>query len=150
MRVWLERALNGCKPADEESAGVLKRIPMGTTFEADVVTRRSRSGSWHRRYWLLMSLIAENCESVEIEPGVVLPITDSDSAHVACKYLTGLYDSYAVKGGVVRLLKSTAFDKMSAEEWEAYWVKLLRAVHTTILPGVGLGAVEDEIARLAS
>lgn len=150
MRVWLERSLNGCKPALEESAAVLKKIPLGTTFEADVITRKSRSGAWHRRYWVLMSMIAENCENVEIEPGVTLPITDSESAHVACKYLTGLYDSYAVKGGVVRLLKSTAFDRMTGEEWERYWVKLLCAVHTKILPGVESGAIEDEIARLAS
>lgn len=146
----MERSLNGCKPADEEASDVLKRIPMGTTFEADVVTRKTRSGAWHRRYWMLMSMIAENCEQVEIEPGVVLPITDAESAHVACKYLTGLYDSYAIKGGVVRLLKSTAFEKMEAEAWEKYWVKLLRAVHMTILPGVEIAEVEDEIARLAS
>jgi hypothetical protein len=150
MRIWLERSLNGCKASDEEAAAVLKKIPLGTTFEADVITRKSRSGSWHRRYWALCSMIAENCERVEVEPGMVLPITDSESAHVACKYLTGLYDSYAIKGGVVRILKSTAFDRMSAEEWERYWVKLLRAVHDKILPGVEIDAVENELARLAS
>lgn len=150
MRVWLEKSLNGCKPADDESSAVLKKIPLGTTFEADVVTRRTRSGAWNRRYWVLMSMIAENCERVEVEPGMVLPITDSESAHVACKYLTGLFDSYAIKGGVVRLLKSTAFDRMTGEEWERYWVKLLRAVHEKILPGVEPGAIEEELAKLAS
>lgn len=150
MHIWLERTLNGCKPADEESSTVLKRIPLGTTFEADVKTRRPRSGAWHRRYWALMSMIADNCERVEIEPGVWLPITSSESAHVACKYLTGLFDSYAIKGGVVRLLKSTAFDAMTLDEWTTYWQRLLRAVHEKILPGVEIPAVEEELARLAS
>lgn len=150
MRIWLDRSLNGCKPSDEEAAAVLKKIPLGTTFEADVVTRRTRSGAWNRRYWVLMSMIAENCENIEVEAGMTLPITSSESAHVACKYLTGLYDSYTIKGGVVRLLKSTAFDRMTNEEWERYWVKLLRAVHEKILPGIEPGAIEDEIAKLAS
>jgi len=150
MKVFLDRTPFGCKPSDEDSAAVLKRIPIGTTFEADVTTRKLRSAAWGRRYWLLMSMIAANVESVEIEPGVRLPITDRESAHVAMKYLTGLYDSYAIKGGVVRLIKSTAFEKMSAEEWAAYWQVVLRKVHEVILPGVDIPEVENEIARMAS
>lgn len=150
MRVWLEKSLNGCKPSDQESADVLKKFPLGTTFEADVMVRRTRSGAWHRRYWALMSMIAENCERVEVEPGMVLLVTDSESAHVACKYLTGLFDSYTIKGGVVRLLRSTAFERMDAHQWEIYWKKLIRAVHEKILPGVEPGAIEDELAKLAT
>ncbi len=150
MKAWLERTPFGCKPADEDSAAVLKRIPLGTTFEADVITRKSRSGAWHRRYWVLMSMIASNVEQVEIEPGVVLPIRDAEGAHVAIKYLTGLFDSYAVQGGVVRLLRSTAFDKMGADEWAAYWPKVLDAIHQHILPGIDIPEVEQELARMAS
>ncbi len=150
MRVWLERTLVGCKPADADSAAVLARIPLGTTFEGDVVTRKSRSGAWHRRYWLLMGKIAENVEHVEIEPGVTLPVRSAEDVHVAVKYATGLYDQYAITGGVVRLLKSTAFDKMDADEWAAYYPRVLDAVHRVILPGIDVAEIEQEIARLAS
>ena len=95
-------------------------------------------------------MIAANVESVEIEPGVRLPITDRESAHVALKYATGCYDSYAIKGGVVRLLKSTAFDRMDADEWAAHWKRVLDAVHQKFLPGIESRLIEDEIARLAS
>lgn len=150
MRAWFEKSLNGCKPADDETAAMLKKFPLGTTFEADVVVRRTRSGAWNRRYWVLMSMIAENCERVEVEPGMVLPVTNAESAHVACKYLTGLFDSYTIKGGVVRLLRSTAFERMDAHQWEAYWKRLIRVVHEKILPGVEVGAIENELAKLAS
>ncbi|MGP1667492.1 MAG: hypothetical protein ACTS5I_16620 [Rhodanobacter sp.] len=150
MKVWLIRSLSGYQPADEDSAGVLKRFPVGTTFEADVVTRKMRSGLWHRKYWVLCSMLAANLDQVEVEPGLVLPIRDAESAHVAIKYATGLFDSYAIKGGVVRLLKSTAFDKMEADEWAAYWSKVLDAVHQRFLPGIEIPAVEEELARLAS
>lgn len=150
MKAWLERTPFGCRPADDDSAAVLKRIPLGTTFEADVITRKSRSGAWHRRYWLLMSMLASHVESVEIEPGVCLPIRSAEDAHTALKYMTGLFDQFAIEGGVVRLLKSTAFDKMDADQWAAYWPRVLDAVHTKFLPGVSLPEVEQEIARMAS
>lgn len=150
MRCWLERTLTGCRAADDDSAAVLKRIPLGTTFEADVVTRKLRSTAWHRRYWLLMSMLASNVESVEIEPGIVMLIKSSDDAHTAIKYATGLYDTFAIEGGVVRLLKSTAFDRMDWDQWTAYWPRVLDAVHHKFLPGVSIPDVEQEIARLAS
>lgn len=150
MKIWLERTLSGCRAADDESADVLKRLPVGTTFEADVVTRRTRSGAWHRRYWALMTILASNCECVEVETGLTLPIRDAESAHVACKYATGLFDSYTLRGGVVRVIKSTKFDKMDADEWAAYWHKLVHIVSERFLPGVGIPEIEAEIARLAA
>lgn len=146
----MDRTPFGCKPSDAESEAVLKRIPIGTTFEADVITRKSRSTAWNRRYWLLMSMLASNLDHVEVEPGVVLRITDSESAHVAMKYCTGLFDSYVLEGSVVRIVKSTAFDKMTPEEWAAYWVRVLDAVHAKFLPGVENRFIEEEIARMAS
>lgn len=95
-------------------------------------------------------MLASHVEAVEIEPGVRLPIRSADDAHTAIKYATGLYDQFAIETGVVRLLKSTAFDKMNFEEWAAYWPRVLDAVHTKFLPGVALPEVEQEIARMAS
>lgn len=147
----MDRTPFGCKPSDAESEAVLKRIPLGTTFETDVITRKSRSGQWHRKYWALMSMLASNLESVEVEPGLILPIRNSDDAHVAMKYATGLFDSYVLKGGgCVRLIRSTAFDRMDADEWAAYWMKVLDAVHRVFLPGVEIPEMENEIARMAS
>lgn len=150
MKLRLTRTLSGYQPADEDAAGVLKRFPIGTTFEVDVVTRKTRSGAWHRRYWALMNLLAQNLEQVEVEPGMVLPIKDAESVHVAMKYATGLFDSYAIKGGVVRLLRSTAFDRMEPEEWERYWQRVLAATHERFLPSVELHELQDEIGKLAS
>lgn len=150
MKAWLERTPFGCRPADEDSAAVLKRIPLGTTFEADVITRKSRSTQWNRRYWLLMSMLASNLDHVEVEPGVVLRITDSESAHVAMKYATGLYDQYVLEAGMVRIIKSIAFERMDADEWAAYWPRVLDAVHEKFLPGVEIPEMQNELARLAS
>jgi hypothetical protein len=148
--VWLTKTLAGLRPADAESEAIIGKIPIGNTFPADVPVRKSRSGSWHRRYWALMHMLGTHCSQVEVEPGLVLPIRNKDDAHVAMKYATGLFDSYAIKGGVVRMVKSTSFDAMTPDEWAAYWKRVLDAVHEKFLPGVEARQFEDEIARLAS
>jgi len=148
MKVWMERTLSGCRASDEESLRVLNKFDVGVTFEADVITRKPRSSAWHRRYWALMSMLASHVERVEIEPGVTLEIHNADDAHTAIKYCTGLYDSFVLEGGgVIRLLKSTAFDRMDADEWVAYWSKVLDAVHQKFLPRVELHDIEMEILR---
>jgi len=151
MRAWLTRTLAGCIPADADSAAVLKRIPVGTTFETDVITKQSRSTAFHRRYWLLVSQLAAHVDHVTIDSGVTLPVRCAEDMHVALKYLTGLYDQYVLEGaGVVRIIRSTAFDKMTAEEWAAHYQRVLDAVHQHVLPGVEIREVEEELGRLAS
>lgn len=154
MKLWLTRTLTGFVPADDDSAAVAKRVKIGTTIPADITTRNARSTQWHRRYWLLCSMLAANVESVEIEPGCAMPIHSADDMHTALKFLTGLCDTYTVERGNVRTLlrvpRSTAFDRMDADEWAAHWNRVLDAVHQQILPGVEIVEVEQELARLAS
>jgi len=150
METWVTKTLGGLQPADDEAKAAFDKHAIGSTFPVDIPVRASRSGAWHRRYWVLMHMLGSNLDSVEVEPGMVLPIRNKDDAHIAMKYATGLFDSYALPGGIVRLVKSTAFDRMTPDEWAAYWVKVLDAVHQVFLPGIELRSVEDEIARLAA
>jgi hypothetical protein len=150
MEVWVNRTLTGIAPADDEARKAFDKHAMGSTFPIDVPVRVTRSGAWHRMYWSLMHLLGSNLDQVEIEPGLVLPIRNKDDAHIAMKYATGLFDSYAIKGGVVRIVKSTAFEAMTPDEWTAYYQKVLDAVHAKFLPGIDSRTLQDEIARLAS
>lgn len=147
---WLTRTLAGLAPADPETAAEIERHKIGTTFPVQMPSRVSRSKLWHGRYWVLMTMLADNLDQVEVEPGLVLPIRSKEDAHVAMRYATGLYDSFIVKGGVVRIVRSTKFDAMTPDEWAMYWRRVLVAVHAKFLPGIALPSVENEIAKLAS
>lgn len=150
MEVWLTRTLSGCVAADEDARVALNKHAIGTTFPADIPIRRTRSLLWHKKYWQLMKMLADNLDSVEVAPDLVLPIRNKDDAHVAMKYITGLFDSYALPGAVIRIIKSTSFDDMTADEWTAYWSRAMDAVHQKFLPGIAVASIEDEIARMAS
>lgn len=150
MEAWVTKTLGGLQPADDGAKAAYERHAIGSTFPIDIPVRKSRSLPWLKRYWVLMHMLGSNCDSVEVEPGLVLPIKDKDDAHLAMKYITGLFDSYALPGGFVRMVKSTAFDKMTPDEWASYWKRVLDAVHAKFLPGIDSAMLEDEIARLAS
>jgi hypothetical protein len=160
MRVWFTRTLSGCVAADSESHRVLAKFPPGTTFEGDVKTRQARSVPWNRRYWLLLGRLAEHVSEVNIrELGdsgkpLMMPVQDSKSLHIAMKLICGLSQKYTVESAVetlvVRVPDSIAFDAMEADEWAAYWPRVLDAVHQRVLPGVGNQFIEDDLARLAS
>ena len=142
MRVWLTKGLGSLRAADDESAAVLAKIPAGTTFEADVKTRKPRSGAWHRRYWALCSLIYANVEGFKSVREV----------HEYLKLEAGLVRTIALRstGELVRIPDSIAFDAMDAEGWAIYWKRVLDVVHEHILPAVEIATIENEIASLAS
>jgi hypothetical protein len=160
MRTWITKTLSGWIAADGESQRVLNKFPLGTTIEADVKTRQSRSGPWHRRYWLLMSRLAENVDRIDIrdlhdtdgEP-MMYPVHCAEDVHTALKYITGHCHKHVFETPAGRLThrvpKPTNFDEMTPDEWAAYWPRVLDAVHQRVLPSVG-GYAEDDLARLAS
>lgn len=159
-KFWLTRTLSGCIPADLESQRIIGKFPLGTTFECEASTRQARSGPWHRRYWLLMARLAGNVSEVNIRelgddgPPVMFPVNDAEGMHMALKFVCGLCEKYTVEAGgqthIVRIPKSTRFDRMTPDEWTAYWPRLLDGIHQRVLVGVSSRFIEDDLARLAS
>lgn len=143
MRVFLQKRGDGLlAPACETSEALVARLATGEAIEADWKTRNTRSVQWHRRYFALCNLIYQNCEEFR----------SVEDVHLQLKARAGLYDSLITlpNGTQAMLVRSIAFDNMTADEWAQAWPRLLDVVHQEILPGIELPEVEDEIARLAA
>ena len=161
MKIWLTRALSGWIGSDADSDKVLAKFPLGTTVEFDVKTRQTRSGAWHRRYWLLMSRLAQaGISSVNIrELGdggerIDYPVSSGEDIHTALKFICGLVHKHTITSGgqtfLYRVPKSTSFEDMTPDEWADYWPRVLDGVHQRILPDVGSEFLMEELQRLAS
>ena len=154
MKLWLAKVSRGDRiglvPTDAESQSAISRLGDGECrmFE-EVRVRDLRS---HKRYWLIMTRIAEHVDSIEIDDGVWMPIRSKEDVHTAMKLITGLYDTLPVAGTnyAVRIPKSTDFARMTPDEWEEFLPRVLDAVHAKILPHVPIPSVEHDLARLAS
>lgn len=102
-----------------------------------------------RRYWKLMTICAENCEQIVLDDGAVLAVKTKQDVHTAVKLCTGHYDTLfdTQNRPIARIVKSTSFEEMEAEEWDEYWPRVLDVVEERVLPGVSLSALQHEIRR---
>lgn len=106
----------GLVPTDDESQTAISKLGDGECVIVKLV--RPRSIKWHRKY---MATCAEIGKMQD-------PVRDTDSVDYELRVLGGHYDvMYARKGNElyeVRTPKRIAFDKLTADQWEALWPSL--------------------------
>lgn len=106
----------GFAPADAETADAVAKMGDGEMLLVRPV--KIRSLRWHRLYFALCREIGQNQE----------PTRDESSIDMELRVLAGHYDVlHARKGNSlyeVRTPKRIAFDKMTADEWQALWPSL--------------------------
>lgn len=152
MRVFLQKRLDGSlAPACETSERLARKMAPGEAAEFEWKSRNTRSVLWHRRYWALCNLIYSNCETVKLN-GQLIELRSVEHVHLILKTLAGLYDAQVTlsDGSSAVIVKSIAFDNMTADEWGLAWKKITDVVFAQILPGVPSEAIEYEIAKVAS
>lgn len=151
MRVFLQKALSGLIPGCETSEKLSRKLDIGEAVEVDWKSRNTRSVKWHRRYWALCNMIYQNVERITVG-GEVIEFNSIDKVHLTLKGLAGLVDGVIVlpDGSRAYLIRSIAFDAMTAEEWADAWNKLVDATHKYILPQVPVAIIENEIAKIAA
>ena len=152
MRVFLRKRLDGAlAPACDTSELLTRKLTPGEAIEVDWKSRNTRSVKWHRRYFALCNLIFANCDGIDVN-GQRIDFSSVEAVHMSLKGLAGLYDAMIVlpDGTRAMLIRSIAFDKMTAEEWAMAWPRLIDVVHQRILPGICRMELENEISKLAS
>ena len=138
--LYFRRTLTGLSPADESSAAVLRKVPVGDVVTCEI--KRPRNGREHRLYWVMCTAVAINHEQLH----------DAESVHQVLKMLCGLTDKIALKstGEIVQIPRSISFGKMSADKWDAYFERARQAVCEHLLPGIAMRELQDEILRMAA
>jgi len=136
--VFLRRTLSGFSPADEASAELCRSFKINETYRADIV--RPRNGPWHRRYWKLVSVVYENCEQ----------FASAELLHGYLKLRCGVSTPVAslATGEVFMVPGSIAFHRMTQEQFEAFWTKVVEVVTTEIIPGLNAKDLSQEIEKL--
>lgn len=151
MIAFLSKRLDGSlAPACETSERIARKLGVGEAIEIDIKTRNTRSVAWHKKYWALCTLIFNNCEHIKVGAELI-EVKSPDHVHMLLKLKAGLFDA-VIKlpdGSKAYVVKSIAFDEMTADEWAAYWQKIIDVVHRDILPTVPEADLEDEITKCA-
>lgn len=153
LPLYFCRAGDFLASTDGDSLKLIRKLGEGE--ECAFKPLRPRSLKWHKRYWLMLSQIAPHVSEIDISLGstpAMMPIESAEDLHTALKLITGHCTTQHIKGTpyVLRVPKSTDFSSMTADEWQAYYPRVLDAIHQRALPQVEIPEIEQELARLAS
>ncbi len=128
MRLWFAKVQRGSKvglvPADELSDQKIRKIAHGECVQVELT--RPRSVQWNRMYFAMCREIGENQD----------PKRDENSIDHEIRVRAGHKDVIFVKEceDVFREIwvpKRIAFDKLTADEWEALWPSFVQAISET-------------------
>ena len=98
---------------------------------------RARNLSHHRKWWALMSLIADNL------PGV--------SAETVCDVIKvgiGHVHTVKTKRGLVSIPKSIFFSAIDQGEFDRFYDSAVRYIASDVLPGVSSADLEREVLSM--
>ena len=128
MKIILAKTEKGFLPAADDDWERSKKIPMGTLVEAD--HNKNRNFRFLKKYWALINTVFENLPEKYSE---LFP--DNKSLHEELKMQLGIREKRkSLSGNEYYIPGSIAFDKMSAEEFEEYYSRVLDFVCKHILP----------------
>lgn len=152
-RLWFGRIGDTLVHTDEESLRFIRRLDEGEA--APFKPLRPRSIKFHRRYWLMVSRVADHITGIQIDPAnpkAVMPVECPEDLHVGLKFLTGHCKVFHVDGTDItyRVPLPTDFSSLTADEWAPHYEKCLQAINAYALPQIRDRFVLEEMQRLAS
>lgn len=149
--VWFARVGDHLVRTDEDGGKVIDRLGEGECKAFQPIGVRDPVA--HRRYWAMMGMVGKYVKRIEIDrigkQPVYMRIFDKESAHNAMKLCTGLYDTLPVGSTdyAIRVPRSTNFDKMTPEEWIAYWPQVMDVLIDKAAPEIEIPEARDEMLK---
>lgn len=123
-------------PADEKTAALIADLPLGSTVTLKL--KRDRSTPQQRLYWAILQHISESSQWETAE-----------RLHVALKIRLGYFDLMQLPSGkAVPIPHSTAFDKMTHDEFTDYFDKAIRLICQEVVPGMDSARLIAEVQAM--
>jgi hypothetical protein len=133
------KMINALWPVDQASKDALAKLDDGQHVTIEI--RRPRSIKFHRRYWALVSLVWENIDQERYPT--------ADDLHAALKVCAGIRTQIVLPDGTIGFIPgSIAFDKMSADEFNAFYNRICDLVAKYFIPGIDKAALKAEVSDL--
>ena len=138
MKLQLRKTVEGfLVPADEDSQEALSRVKAGTVIHGKF--RRMRNPDFHRKFFALLRFLYEHWQPGELQDPRWKGVTPQKSFERFRKdiiILAGFYESSWRLDGSVRIeARDVSFGKMSQEEFEELYQRVIDVGLQRILPG---------------
>ena len=128
MLIKSDKGLRGATPADHDAWTKFRRrletMKPGTWVRMEWA--RPRNGRFHRKFFALLQLVAENSETYNT----------TEKALVAVKLVTGHFDLmlHPETGEIMQIPRSISYDSMEQDEFDRFYSAAIDGVLQHILP----------------
>lgn len=136
MKIFVARNGKNLSASDEEAEQIISKLPQGEIIIVDI--KRERNIKLLRRYWKLLTVIAENYSE---------PTTKKRLDH-QIKIGTGYCDTFEANGILFHIPDSISFANMSEDEFQIFWEAAVHYSCETLIPNMKSEALEIEALRL--
>lgn len=134
-KILLKRTIHGLHPDNELATDKLRTIAIGDVVQCQIT--KPRSLPWHRRYFALVGIIADNTTYTAEEVHILLKLRCG-----CCKLIKER------NGKEFWVPDSIAFDRMDGTDWAVYWKRVEDYVCQELIPGIDKEGLRNEIADL--
>ena len=133
-----KRTLTGLVPDNGPAREAMEAVRPGSVVRVRMV--KPRSGPHHRKFWALMSAVADALgESVTAE-----------KVAKVVKLRTGHVEVVKTAEGILEWPASIAFDRMDQGEFSRFYERALVVICNDFLPGVAPGDLRSQIEELVA
>ncbi len=139
MRLLFRKTLGRLEPVDDAGEAMLRGLKAGAVVAVEV--KRPRNIGRLRKYWALISIVWDNVDH-ERYPSI-------EDLHAAVKVSVGLRTRVMMPEDVVAFIPgSIAYQKMTEDEFSAFFDRVCDAVAKWFLPGVNREELVAEVERM--
>ena len=134
LKPLFTRTAFGLVPESDAARELLASTPIGSCVAVE--WSRPRNGQFHRKYWALISKIAEAIGA------------KSDNVHCVVKLRSGHFTVIQTKNGRVQVPKSISFEKMNEAEFTAFFNDACLVICEELLPQLKPSDLRKQIEQL--
>jgi hypothetical protein len=137
VKILARKQFGTLRPVDEAGEDALRAIANGSLIQIEI--KRPRNVQHHRKYWALVSIVAQNTERYP----------DAETVHEAIKIAVGLRTQIQLPDGTVGYIPgSIAFHKMDQDAFSIFYDRVCDAVAKYFLPGVNSEDLKREVESM--
>jgi len=131
--------LGSLRPIDQAGEDAMRKIRHDQVVTIEV--KRPRNVRFHRMYWALVTLVWEQLDEQRYPT--------AEDLHSAIKIAAGLRTRIVLPDGTVGFIPgSTAFHKMTEDDFAAFFDRVCNLISRHFLPGVTNAELRAEVAAL--
>ena len=135
-KIFMKKSLNSLLPMDRMADEALSKLKVNDVVQVEFA--KPRNIKFHRWWWALMTIVADNMDG-DFSPEVVCEVIKVRVGHVTV---------VRTKKGECFIPQSISFAKMDETQFREFVDKAIKVIVSEIIPGVNSDGLRAEVENI--